>query len=191
MPPTSAGSPSYIRAGGGVDIRGSRVAAVAVVICVVVLGALAVSLTVAAVHHNAQIDDLRRSGVAVPVTVTGCVAISSGVGMGTEYWQCRGSYRVASQTYNEVIGGSRQLLSTGERVQGVASSAHPTVVTTAASLRRSPSKWTSFVVPVLLGAAAIALALGYLAIAGRARARARSRSRSDGPDRAVPAAGGP
>jgi hypothetical protein len=181
VPTTSAGSPSYIRAGGGVDVRGSRVAAIAVVTIAVVLGVSAITLTVGAVHRNARMDDLRRGGVAVPVTVTGCVAISSGVGMGTEYWQCRGSYRVAGQTHNEVIGGSRQLLATGQTVHGVASRAHPTVLSTAASLARRRSTWTSFVVPALLGAAAIVLAFGYLVIAGRLRSRA---------DRTASAAGG-
>jgi hypothetical protein len=175
--------PTYIRAGGGVEGGGRRVVAVLALIGAVALGALSVALAVGAAHHNAQLDALRRGGVPVTVTVTGCLGISSGVGMGIEYWQCRGSYTFAGQTYNEVIGGNRQLLDRGQTIQGVAAAARPTVVSTAASAHKARASWASFVAPVLFGAAAVALLAGGLVLFSRSRSQPRVA------DRAQPAVG--
>jgi hypothetical protein len=168
---TPDGSSSYIRAGGGVDVRGGRVAAIVAVSCAIVLAAVAVALAVGAAHRNARFAALRHNGVPVTATVTGCLAISSGVGMGIEYWQCRGDYTVAGRTYNEVIGGSRQLLERGQTVDAVASSAHPTVVATAAAVSKAGTSGTSYAVPVVLGAAAVALVAGWLVLSRRSRRR--------------------
>src|ERR1700733_7620044 len=97
----------YIRGGGGVRIQTRRVIGVVVAVCVVVLVVFVVDLTASAAHRNAQLSTLRHQGVPVEVTVTGCLAIGSGVGMGIEYWQCRGAYALGGESYNEVIHGGR------------------------------------------------------------------------------------
>jgi hypothetical protein len=171
-----SGTP-YIRAAGGVDGQGQRVAAFVALIGAVVLAAAAISLAVGAAHRNAQINALRHGGLPVQVTVTGCLAISSGVGMGVEYWQCRGDYTVAGQMYNEVIGGSRQLLDKGQTIEGVATATHPSRVSTAASVSKERATWTSYAAAIALGVVAVVLVVGWLVVSGRARARVRMADR--------------
>jgi hypothetical protein len=163
------GAGGYIRGGGGVEIRTRRVVDVVAAGCVALLVALVAALSISASHQNAQLTTLRHHGVPVEVTVSGCLGISSGIGMGIEYWQCRGSYALAGQNYNEVLRGSRTLLEAGQQVAAVAVPGQPALVTTAAAVGKSRSAWTPYVAPALLGLAAIAVILGWVLLSRRSR----------------------
>ena len=165
------GDGGYIRGGGGVEIHTRRVVDVVAAGCVALLVASVVVLSVSASHQNGQLTTLRHHGVPVEVTVTGCLGISSGVGMGIEYWQCRGSYTLGGQSYQEVLRGSRTLLEAGQQIPAVAVPGQPALVTTASAVGKSRSAWTPYVAPALLGVAAIAVILGWALLTRRSRRR--------------------
>lgn len=125
---------SFIRGGGGVTLKGGRLAATLWLLCVATLVAVTVLVGVANVNANASTQRLRRHGIPVVMTVTGCLAISSGVGMGIEYWKCRGAYTVGSRTYEETIGGQRSLLEAGQKIDVLADPGQPSLVSVPAAL---------------------------------------------------------
>jgi len=179
MSVTPAGAPSgdatYIRGGGtrtggGAHISPRLLAAILIWLLVAVLAALAVYFAVAGSQESARLSTLRHKGVPVTATVTGCVGISSGVGMGIEYWQCRADYTLVGQTFNEVINGNRALLETGQRVGAIAVPGDPSLLSTVSSAHGSDSSGTDNVIAAVLGAIAVGLGAGWLQIE-RARRR--------------------
>ena len=174
--PSPTGDSAYIRGGGGVDVDPHRAVLLIAALCVLALLGTAVAATVSAANQNARIDRLKRSGQPVNVTVTGCLAVGSGVGMGVEYWQCKGDYTLNGQQYNEVIGGSRALLDQGQVVEAVAVPGEPAAVSMAAAVARQRSTWTHYVTAIVLVAAAAVLIFG-VAVWSRSRRRAASARR--------------
>jgi hypothetical protein len=154
-----------------VTIHTRRVLGVVAALCVVVLLAFAVELTISAARGSERTTRLRHQGVPVEVTVTRCLGIGSGVGMGIEYWQCRGSYSLGGQTYNEVIHGSRSVLDTGQQIPAIAVPGQPTLLSTVASVAKPHARWTLYVVPALLAVAAICLILGWVLLSRRRGSR--------------------
>ncbi len=158
----------FIRAGGGVALGGQRVAAVLGVLCVMALIAVTAAVAVSDARANASTDRLRSHGVPVQVTVTGCLAISSGVGMGIEYWRCRGTYAMGSRTYEEVIGGQRTLLEQGRRIEAIAVPGDPSLLAVPAAL----GSRRSYTLAEVLGGVTAVMILGGLGLALVARRRA-------------------
>src|SRR5207249_1448379 len=99
----------------------------------VALAVSAAALAISAGNENARASKLQQRGVPVAATVSGCSGISSGVGMAIEYWECRGTYTLGGQQYNEVIRGSRARLNPGQTVPAVAVPGEPTLLSTAAA----------------------------------------------------------
>jgi hypothetical protein len=133
-----------------------RVIVIAVLLAVV---AIAIALSISAARENSRVDTVRHQGVPVQVTVTGCQGISSGVGMGIEYWECRGTYSLAGRSYNAVIGGSRAHLATGQLVSAVAVPGQPRLLSAGAAGRHSD--WKPYLAPIVLGAVVVS-SLGAL-----------------------------
>lgn len=176
----SSGDATYIRGGGtrtggGANISPSLLAAILIWLLVAVLAALAVYFAVAGSRESSRLSTLRHRGVPVTATVTGCVGISSGVGMGIEYWQCRADYTLAGQTFDEVINGNRALLETGQRVGTIAVPGEPSLLSTVSSVNGHDSSQTDNTIAVVLGSLAVALAVGWLK-----RERARRRRKRKG-----------
>lgn len=166
-PDAHDGASGFIRAGGGVALKGRRVVAVLGVICVVGLIVLTAAVAISDALANARTARLRAHGVPVTVTATGCLAISSGVGMGIEYWRCRGSYTMGQHTYVEVIGGQRGLLERGQRIEAVAVPGDPSLVSVPAALEQR----RSYTLAEVLGGVTAALMLGGAGLALTARRR--------------------
>jgi hypothetical protein len=162
---------AYIRGGGGVQFNPRRMAAVIVALSIVVLLAVAAELALSASGRNGEVARLQQHGVPVTVTVTKCLGISSGVGMGIEFWQCSGSYSLAGRAYEEIIGGSRTRLAGGQTLAGVADPGHPGVVWSAASLSRQHVSESSYIAPAVLGGLAAAIVAGWAVIRSRRRRR--------------------
>jgi hypothetical protein len=126
------------------------------VVRVIVIGvllallAIAVALTISAAHENSRADTVRHRGVPVHVTVTGCQGVSSGIGMGIEYFECRGTYRLDGRSYNEVIGGNRVQLQTGQMVPAMAVPGQPRLLSVATP--GPHSDWKPYIAPIILGA---------------------------------------
>src|SRR5579864_9003294 len=150
------GGPTYIRAGGGVQMNGRRVAGVLVWLCVLALLGLAVYLAALATRQDSRASLLHRHGVPVDVVVTGCRGISSGVGMGIEYWQCRGSFVLGGRGYDDVlINGSRRLLQPGQHVDGLDVPGRPDLLSTAASVSAAHGSGAEYAGAAALGAAGV------------------------------------
>jgi hypothetical protein len=131
------------------DIEAGPVIRFIVFAVLLALLAVTVALTISAVRENSRVDTLRHQGVPVQVTVTGCQGISSGVGMGIEYWQCQGTYSLDGRSYNEVIGGSRALLRAGQIVPAVAVPGQPRLLSATAA--GTHSDWKPYLSPIILG----------------------------------------
>lgn len=164
MSATGAGGSPFIRAGGGVQMNPRRLAGVLIWLTVAALVGVSAYLAATAVQQDSRLATLRRHGVPVVATVTGCRGISSGVGMGIEYWQCRGSFVLSGHTYEEYIGGSRALLDQGTRVDAVAVPGRPQLLSTAAWVRKGRSSTAEYAVAASLGAAGVLLAAGRVAV---------------------------
>lgn len=156
-------------------LRGGRVAAVLWALCVIVLVAVSVLATVSTANANARAQRLSDHGVPVQMTVTRCLAISSGVGMGIEYWQCRGTYTVGSRTYEEVIGGQRSLLDAGQKIDAVADPDDPSLVSVPGALGRRHS-YTLAEVMAGITAAVIVAGAAVAVVARRRRPAPPARS---------------
>lgn len=168
-PETDQDGSGFIRAGGGVVLNGRRIAVVLGALGLAVLIAVTAFVASSAVSANSQIDRLRSQGVPVQMTVTGCLGISSGIGMGIEYWQCRGTYSLGGRTYEEIIGGQRQLLDAGQRIAVVAVPGHPALVSIPQALRRRHS----YTLAEVLAAVTVAWMLAGVALVARDRRRRR------------------
>lgn len=167
----SPGDGTYIRAGGGVQLNPRRLAGVLVWLLVATLAGLAVYFAVAGARQNSQLKALRDKGVAVQATVTGCHSISSGVGMGIEYWQCTGSYSLGGRSFAGVINGSRKLLEMGTQVQAVAVAGRPDLLSTVSSVGRARGAGAQYGAAIGLGVAALVVGGGSLALVSRSRRR--------------------
>ena len=115
----------YIRGGGGVGVDGRRVLRILAAVALVAMIGLSLALAVGTTRNDSRLEALSRDGVAVQATVTGCLAISSGVGMGVEYWRCQASYSLGGRTFDETIGDSRHLLHVGRVLPAVAVPGRP------------------------------------------------------------------
>lgn len=105
--PEGAEGVSYVRGAGGVAVDSRRIIEILAVIVSLILVGVTIYLFVATTSRNADRDRLRRSGVPVQATVTGCSAIGDGVGMGIEYWDCTASFILSGRTYSAVLNGNR------------------------------------------------------------------------------------
>lgn len=157
----------YIRGGGGVRADGRTVMQVVAVVVLVAMAALGIGLAVGAAGSNSRLSALSSRGVPVEVTVTRCLGISSGVGMGIEYWQCRGAYSLGGRTYERVIGDSRNLLQAGQVLPGIAVPGRPDLL----SLHRpaAPSGAGAYVPAILVGAVTAAGAVVLVGFRRRSR----------------------
>jgi hypothetical protein len=144
------------------EVDPGRVIRVIALVIVLALAVAAVILAFSAARDNARLSKLQDHGVSVEATVTGCSAISSGVGMGTEYWECRGTYSLDGHHYNQVIRGSRAHLNPGQTVQAVAVPGDPSLLSTVAAAAHRHSAWPAYLGPIILGAVAVIIGLGVV-----------------------------
>jgi hypothetical protein len=142
------------------DMEAGPVIRVIVIAVLLAVLAITIALTISAARENSRVDAVRHRGVPVEVTVTGCQGISSGIGMGIEYWECRGAYSLAGRSYNEVIGGSRALLATGQIVPAVAVPGQPRLLSAAAA--GTHSDWKPYIAPIILGALVVSSGVALL-----------------------------
>jgi hypothetical protein len=178
--PPASGEPGYIRGGGGVEVDNRRLFRWAGIICVLALAGVVVALAISAAADDSRQTRLKKHGVPVGVTVTGCVGIGSGIGQATYSYTCRGSYRLDGNDYNAVISGVNQALPAGEMIQGVTIRGEPGVLSTAEAAAKQHSSWTPFVTPIVVGAITVILAAGLALWSTRHRGDSQTRGRSNG-----------
>ncbi|MGA2035977.1 MAG: hypothetical protein ABSH04_00090, partial [Acidimicrobiales bacterium] len=76
----TSGAPIMTLRGASVAVDARRVGRVVVGVCLVALAALVLVLFLAGIQKNAQINRLRKHGVAIDVTVSGCLGLMGGSG---------------------------------------------------------------------------------------------------------------
>ena len=153
---------TYIRGAAANHVDSRRVLQVVAGSVAAVLVALSVYLIVATADHNSANAELRDHGVPVRLTVTSCTGISDGIGMGVEYWQCRGRFVVEGRSYTETINKSRLQHPTGETLAAVVVPSDPS------SLALAASRDSSYV-PGTLVAAVTLIYIGILVLWVRRR----------------------
>ena len=134
-----ASDTAYVR-GAGVTTDARHALRLALAFSCAGLAVLLVFLVVGAVREGNREDRLRDHGVAVSLTVTGCLGLASGTGA-TEYaYDCRGSFVLNGHPYDELLHGSNTQLPVGTVVAAVADPRDPSNVTTAATVRASHAR---------------------------------------------------
>ena len=166
---------SYIRGAPAATIDPKRVGRVLAYLVVLALAGSAITLAVMASSTDSTASRLRHHGVPVQATVTGCVGISSGIGMGVEYYDCSGRYTLNGQSFVEVIHGSRANLTTGSVVLALAVPGDPATLALPGSVHSSSTgTWSAAIVL----AVAAGIGAGWLAIVRIRRRGTRRRSES-------------
>jgi hypothetical protein len=163
----------YIRGGGGVEVDSRRVLHVVLSLCLLVLALLVIVLTLSAAGENSRTGSLRRHGVPVDVTVTGCLGLASGTGITASGYTCKGTFSLGGRSYTEVIGGITDPRPVGETLQAVADPKDPTRLSLAAAVAAARSPWKAFVVP----AVPLLLLVGGVAMIGWQARRTRHQPR--------------
>ena len=156
---------SYIRGAPAATVDSRRVGRVLAYLVVLALAGSAVVMAVLAMSSDSSASRLKRHGVSVEAAVTSCVGISSGIGMGVEYYDCSGRYSLNGQSYVEVIHGSRTDLPIGTVVPALAVPGDPASLSLPGAVRSSSHG--SWVAAIVLGAAAVAGAAALIAVSRR------------------------
>ena len=149
-----------------------KVVGVLVWLLVATLLGLAVYFALSGSSRDSRLTLLRDRGVAVQATVTGCTAVSSGIGMGIEYWDCRASYALGGHRFSAQLGGNRRLLDAGTAVAAVAVPGHPGLLWTAAGVRSGQSSTASYAAAVALGGAGVLVGAARAFVVRRRRRQA-------------------
>jgi len=127
------------------------------------LFALTIVVTfISATNDNARIERLKDHGVAVAVTVTGCVGNVGGSGSNGAGYTCRGSYRLYGIRYREIIGSKTSSSSAGTKVRAVADPARPSTIELASYVQASSSSDSVYFVPSLLALFLVILTFVFL-----------------------------
>ena len=153
---------NYVRGAGSVVLPTRRVLAIVFALLAAALAVMTVVVTIVDLQHTGQRRALARSGIAVDVTVTGCVANASGTGITESGFTCRGRYQVGDKVYDEVIHGSSRQLATGIVTRAVTSATRPAELYSLGSVRGDLSYRSALLVPtVLTGLLIITLACEF------------------------------
>src|SRR5580704_12583142 len=154
--PTSPNAALTTLRGAGVQVDVRRAGRVIGALCLVGLAVLAVVLLVAGIHKNAQIDQLRNHGVAVNVTVSGCLGLLGGSGSNAAGYACTGTFTLHGHHYREDIPGNAPR-SPGTTVRAVAVPADPPLLDTRHAVATEHASAGVFIVPAVLLALLVVL----------------------------------
>ena len=133
-----------------------------------VLAALAVAASaISAGRDNARIDRLKNHGITVTVTVSACRGNLGGSGSNVVDYTCRGTYRVAGETYHEVIASLSRSRPSGSTVRGIVDPSQHSYVVLASALDGTSSSLAVFVIPALLATGLLAVAWALLRLVRR------------------------
>lgn len=164
--------------GAGVVADARTIGRVLIGLLVLALAGSSLALLVAGVHRNDRIGTLRRDGVPVELTVSGCFGLLGGSGSNDAGYRCRVTYRLDGRTHQEALPGN-VLYATGTVIRGIAVPGDPGLVSTTSLLAGERPSDGVYLLP-----AALLVVLG--ALAGLLLYRSR---RSHRPERGRPPLG--
>lgn len=165
--------PSFIRAGGGIQVRRRLILQILAALVTASLAVFAAGLAVSAHARNHQRAELTGQGVRVQATVTDCVAISDGVGQAIQGYTCHGRYSLGGETLPAVIHGPDLRRPTGSTVEAVAVPGDPSLLTAVGSVRQPEGWWGAY------GATAVLAVLAALVLAAATVLSFRTRRRAE------------
>ena len=126
-----------------------KAARVALGLVLVTLAVLVVVFVVVGIDKNRQIDQLRRHGVPVTFTVSGCQGLLGGSGSNGAGYACRGTYRLDGHTYDVPLPGTA-FYAPGATVRAVAVPGSAGLVSPVRIVDSEHASWTVFVLPAVL-----------------------------------------
>jgi hypothetical protein len=135
--------------GAGVDVDPRRAGQLVLGVALVALAVVAAVLLVAGIQKNAQADALQHHGVAVDVTVSGCMGLLGGSGSNDAGYRCRGSYTFSGRHYERDIPGN-SLLGAGTVIRGVTTPDDPGLLSTPAMVDVQQASWRVYLAPAIL-----------------------------------------
>jgi hypothetical protein len=158
--------------GARIEIDGARVARVLVAAVLAALAVASIVFFVVGAHKNAQINELRRQGVTVELTVTKCQGLMGGSGSNLAGYTCTGTFGFGGRIFNEPIPGTAEY-GPGAKVAVVTAANGSGLFAPIGVLAAERSSWNVFILPV-------ALALAFAVLAGALLLRRRySRPRGE------------
>ncbi|MGO9148322.1 MAG: hypothetical protein ACLP1E_10805 [Acidimicrobiales bacterium] len=143
------GEPVMALRGASAEVDARRVGHAVVGICLTALAATVIVLFVAGIQKNAQITRLHRQGVAVEVTVSGCLGLMGGSGSNLAGYECKGTFSLDGHRYSDAIPGSA-FYSPGTTFRAVAVPEDPALISTPRAMAAEHSSWRVFVLPAVL-----------------------------------------
>ncbi len=148
-PPSSTSEPLSTLRGAGVNYDARKVGQVAVGVCLLTLAVLVVVFTVAGIHRNSQINQLRHDGVPVTVTVTHCLGLMGGSGSNAAGYSCTGSFTIHGTQHTETLPGSG-FRSVGSTVAATVVPNDPALVSPNGILKSEHATLNVFLLPLIL-----------------------------------------
>jgi hypothetical protein len=145
--------------GARIEIDGARVGRALVAAALAGLAAFALVFFVVGAHKNAQINELRRHGVPVELTVTKCQGLMGGSGSNLAGYTCTGTFGFAGRLFNEPIPGNAEY-APGTKLGVVTAANGSGLFAPIGVLAGERSSWKVFILPM-----ALALLFGVLASA--------------------------
>jgi hypothetical protein len=133
-----------------------RVRNIAVGLCLAALASTSVVLFVVGAHQNGQISALKKSGVQVVETVTGCQGLLGGSGSNGAGYSCKGTVTLNGRTYNDSVPDNL-LYPPGAKVKVVVDSQNPGLVASIATVKNEHASNSVYVLPTILLVAFLAL----------------------------------
>jgi hypothetical protein len=143
--------------GARIEIDGARVGRVLVAAGLAALAVFAVVFFVVGAHKNAQINELRRHGVPVELTVTKCQGLMGGSGSNLAGYACMGTFGLDGRIFDEPIPGDAAY-APGTRLAAVTAANGSGLFAPIGVLAGERSSSKVFILPV-----ALALAFALLA----------------------------
>jgi hypothetical protein len=143
------GEPVMALRGASVEVDVRRVGHAVVGTFLMALAATVIVLFVAGIQKNAQITRLHRQGVAVEVTVSGCLGLMGGSGSNLAGYECKGTFTLDGHRFSDAIPGST-FYSPGTTLRAVAVPDDPALLSTPRDMATEHSSWRVFVLPALL-----------------------------------------
>lgn len=142
--------------GASVQFDAQRLGRVALGLVMGTLAVLAVVFTVAGNHSNDQIDRLHNQGVAVTVTVSGCLGLLGGSGSNAAGYSCHGAYTLDGVRYHESLPGTA-FYRPGTEVAAIAVPGDPALVSPVRIVDSQRSSASVFILPAVLAFALLVL----------------------------------